>query len=476
MLAPGLSRRWPLSAPDQLLRTVAERIRLAGGLPTGCRLLVACSGGADSTALLDSLRRLGATSHWRLTVVHIDHCQGDHASQAAVLLAARCRRWRIPFLALGMQPDRFGPGASEDALRQERYRLLRQASRDHDQQRIALGHTASDQSETVLMRLLRGTAVGGLAGMPGLREGLYLRPLLDLTRTEVLAYLRTRRLRWCEDPTNRDTSKLRNLLRLELLPAIRERINPAVDQALLRLCACAAQDEEALQAWAATADLGEPGPGLVAVGLAELRSMPRAVQARVALRMVRSLIGPEGNLELTHQSRLLDRLEAGDSFRLGLQSGLQARTANGRLVLSRKSALESGAAGFEIEIESPGLFQLPQSGFRLEFRLLSRFRHSQAGPRRVFFDAEEVGFPLRLRSVRPGDQIQAWGGRGSRSVRRLFIKDKVPASLRLAVPLLLQAERILWVVGLRRSRWAPVTAASRSILSIECLDGAGPRP
>lgn len=322
------------SSPRSAVVEVAlRRIRRDGLIPAGSAVLVACSGGADSTALFDILLGQADEGGFRMGVIHVDHGQHPDSARIAKRVRARCRRLGVPIHLHRLDPARLPPGSPEAALREARYRIFRRVAERVGYDRIATGHSASDQAETVLMRLARGTGPAGLAGIPSLRDGLFIRPLLDLERAQILAYLRSRRLRWDEDPTNSDPGLLRNRLRHQVLPLLREAVNPAVDRALVRLSQAAERDERALAGMAAQVDLETSPDGGLRVSRQLLDSLPEAVQARVLTRMVTGLAGPGVRLEQHHLNRLLRRLATGGAFRLGLQAGLEAIARTGWLRL-----------------------------------------------------------------------------------------------------------------------------------------------
>jgi tRNA(Ile)-lysidine synthase len=453
---------------------VWQRIRSAGLLRSGQRVLVACSGGADSTAMLDLLRRLAPRGGWTPVVVTIDHHQQPRHTAAVRQLRNRCRRWSLQFVASALAPEQAAPGSDEDRLRRARYRLLRRVAADQGCQRVATGHTADDQVETVLLRLLRGTGVRGLGGIPAMRDGLFIRPLLDLGRSEVKAYLRARRLSWCDDPTNRDRRRPRNRIRHRLLPRLRREYNPRLDQALLRLAAAAGRDEAALSGWAARVALFERGDGAIAAALDDVRALPEAVQVRLIQRMLQRTAGGAVNLEQKHVERLLQRLATGAPGRLELQAGLAAVMELDALVIH--AGRPAAPAPFALRIDGPGRWPLPAGSGQLQLRRVRRFRPERAGPRLAYFDAERAGLPLTVRSPRPGDRLRPWGMAGSKKVARLLLDAKIPARRRPAVPLLVGAAGVLWVIGLRRSREAAVGPETDGILEVEYLDGAGGEP
>ncbi|MBN2498707.1 MAG: tRNA lysidine(34) synthetase TilS [Deltaproteobacteria bacterium] len=441
----------------ELVRGRAREFIGRSDVPAG-RILAACSGGGDSTALVDVL--LHVLGPDRIGVAYIEHGQHPSSLSAGRLVEKRCDRLGLDFHLTGLD---LPPGAGEQTLRQARYRALNRLAQQHGYARLATGHTASDQVETILIRLVRGTGVAGLAGIPLERDGFVIRPLLGCSRFELERYLVARRLRWHRDPTNDEIRYLRNRLRHEVLPALRA-CNPALDQALLRLARAAARDEAALAAEAEHVRCELDGAQRARAPLAGLRELHAAVQARVVLRLVRLLDGPGASLELSHLERILERIERAESWSADLPGGLRVSIRASCLWMETGKGPE---VGFYMRIERDGCFGLP-SGNRLRFAP-SRFEPSAAGPCKVFFDADEVPYPLEVRSPRDGDRLRPWGIAGRRKVARMLIDAKVPRSQRNGVALLVKDDRILWIAGMRRGDAAPVTSATRRVLCVELL-------
>ena len=237
-------------------RRLAEAIDSGGLLRRNQSVLVGVSGGPDSVALLHGLVVLAGREgrNYTLTAGHLDHGLRRDSAADADFVADLARRWGIEFIMehtdAGAQARREGEGL-EQAGRTVRYDFLQRAAAQCGAQAVALGHHADDNAETILFRILRGTALRGLSGMKPSRplgnSGVRLiRPMLGVRRCEVLDYCRRAGLAWREDHTNADTAYRRNFIRHELLPLMRERINPQADEALLRLGAFAAQVEEFL--------------------------------------------------------------------------------------------------------------------------------------------------------------------------------------------------------------------------------------
>ena len=228
----------------------ADRLRLPEGVP----IVLAVSGGPDSTAMMHGAARLAAARGWRLTVAHLDHGLRDGSvreaaalASAAAVLGLAFESERADIRALARAEHR----SLEDAGRQARYRFLEAvAARLADDALVATAHTADDAAETILLRLARGTGLRGLRGIPE-RRGRVVRPLLRERRAPLRAALDAARIAYAIDPSNADAEHAdRNRVRAELLPAL-ERLNPAAVEALTRFGRLAADDDDLLDAMAA---------------------------------------------------------------------------------------------------------------------------------------------------------------------------------------------------------------------------------
>ena len=303
----------------ELQERVGDFIRRHEMCAPADRVLVACSGGPDSTALLDILRSLGFSPG----VVHVDHRQHKSSGRVSAGLLRRCRRWKLPFHAVKLDVP---PGSSEEVLRSERYHAFETVAARHGYQRVATGHTQSDQVETILMRILRGTGVAGLGGIPAVRD-IFIRPLLECNSGEILEYLKSRRLSWHSDPTNRNQAFLRNRVRLQILPLLRKQVNPSVDRALLRLSQAAARDDDFIGRIQSGTRPELSPDGAARLPLSRFDDLHDALAVRVIVDMLRRISPPGANLEKHHLDRVLSmirRSRGGDRWQLDLPGGVIA--------------------------------------------------------------------------------------------------------------------------------------------------------
>lgn len=304
----------------QLPQRVTEYCRTRGLLRPGDRVLAAVSGGADSVALLHLLADLRRVLAVDLAAGHVDHGLRATAAEDADFVGDLARSLGLPFLLRRIRCEARGQ-SPEQAAREKRYEALHDMAREAGATRIATGHTATDQAETVILRLLRGSGPLGLAGiLPATRQGV-VRPLLCATREEVRDFLRSRGLDWREDPSNSDRRFLRNRVRGEVLPLLRD-LNPRIDFALAAL----AEDLEALALpGGPSSDAASGRPGEVAVPLDP--ALPEALRA---YRMRDAWVA------LTGEVRGLSRAHLEALVRLWSGSGVAEAHLPGRVIARRE--------------------------------------------------------------------------------------------------------------------------------------------
>jgi tRNA(Ile)-lysidine synthase len=456
---------------EDVLALVRDTIRRHAMLAGGEVVLVAVSGGADSTALLDLLLALAPQWGLRLHVLHVDHGLREDSAADAEFVRALGRRLGVPVEATRVSVVR--RGSLEEAARVARYGALEDYADRIGAQRIALGHTADDQAETVLMRLLEGTGVRGLAGIPPVR-GRLIRPLIAARRAALVAWLARGGLEWREDPTNRDLKFLRNRIRHEVLPLLAAAHDADVVPALARVAGRAREMVTALEQVAAVelARLAtDQGPQALTLPRAALAALPQPVAAEV-LRQAAARLGSRAPLR-AWAHRGLARLLASPPPRRPFRVGGLALEVSGPLVRIGRQLPVSLATRV---VPVPGTLVLPEIGRALHARIVPADGYEV--PReamRAAFDADAVGAPLVVRGRRVGDRLQPFGAAGARRLKTLFIDAKVPRWERARRPVVVAAGVIIWVAGLRRSATAPVTADTRRVLELH-LEPLAQRP
>ena len=441
----------------------------------GESVLAAVSGGPDSTCLLSLFVELREESPFPLAVAHLNHGLRNRESDADEAFAAElARRSGLPFHSRRLPKGHLsGTGVGlEAAARRVRYGFLEETARGIGAVRVAVGHTRDDQAETLLLRLLRGSGPRGLAGIYPIVEGLFIRPLLDITRQEVAAYLEDRGLPCRTDTTNRDPARTRNRIRHRLLPLIREEFNPEIDRTLARTAGILREEEAYLDG--VTRDLAgrllrRDEAGLY-LSIPALRVLPAALRRRLLRKALEEAtpstpgVAPDyGLLEMIQE--LIEDGRHGAA--VTLEPRLEARVIYADLALL-PGAREEAQRDAEVPLPVPGEATLPYLGVRLKAEQVAAARigdpKSGAAPDRALLDADALPGPLVVRARRPGDAFRPLGSPGEAKLKFYLIDHKVPRPIRDRIPLVVSGSRIAWVVGYQIDDRFKVTPETRRVL------------
>lgn len=315
-------------------------------------VLVAVSGGPDSVALLRALLALAGGDPTNLAVGHFNHrLRGVESDADEQFVAELAARWNLPVVTQRSGDPRteaeVSAGGTEAGARQQRYRFLLAAAQQRGARFVATGHTADDQVETVLHRILRGTGISGLAGMPRVRPlseaTVLIRPLLGTRRAEVLAYLEELGQDYRVDATNSELDFTRNRLRNDLLPKLEREYNAQVAEAILRLSRLASETQETIdravaELLAATIRSTGTAPGQVAIDCRGLRDKTRHLVRELLIRVWRQQQWPEQAMGLEQWERLADLcLGDGSARAASLPGKVHARRDGQTLFLTPES-------------------------------------------------------------------------------------------------------------------------------------------
>lgn len=438
---------------EEKVRTLLEKYDL---LPRGAKVVVAVSGGPDSVALLHLLTTWREEWNWTLHVAHLNHLLRGKAAEAdAQYVAELAQRLGVP-VSVGRedvrQYQREHGLSTEEAARQVRLAFLRRVAGEVGAERIALGHTADDRVETLLLNLLRGTGIEGLGSIRP-RTGLLVRPLLECWREETEAYCRAQGLQPRVDASNLELLYRRNRLRLELLPYLEREFEARVRANLLRLCHLAALTDEYLRTAgreALAAVVNEQGPNYVRINVEPFQKLPEALQLQVLREAVRQVKGNLTGVAFRHLEAV--RREAyhlEGSREVSLPGRLWAVREYGELTLAlgRPPAPPQG----EWPLAVPGTTEVPELGVVVEAQVVpvvGDWRpYVPSSPWEVCLDLEKCGKNLLVRTWRTGDRFRPLGLSGTKSLQDFFTDRKVPRSRRPWVPLVATPERVVWVVG-----------------------------
>jgi tRNA(Ile)-lysidine synthase len=459
---------------DELLERFRTEAENAGWWRQNQGVVAAVSGGPDSMALLHLLRSLSAERSFPLLAAHVNHrFRGAEAEAEAELAGRTAEEWGIPFRQASIDVPAYieetGMNA-QAAARSKRYEFLAETAASFGASHLALGHHADDQAETVLMRMLRGTGIGGLAGMPAHRkEGNLelIRPLLRITKGELLAYCERNGVPYAQDSSNASRYYFRNEVRLDLIPML-EKYNPKLRESLIRLSDTAAADDEYMesQTEAAFSRTAVRSGGGFRLDRRLLQGLHVALQRRLIKLILKYCSEPGYFLEHRQIGEMLDALDdrRPSMSRIDIGDGKVFVREYDEVFIGNPSP---AAKRYRAEVvEFPSVFSLGDSGRNIEFeRLDGDFSLPPEHRWEAFFDESDLALPLVVRSREPGDRLEPAGLNGTKKVQDMFVDAKVPRSRRDDWPLLCDAAgRILWIPGLRRSMHAVVHAGTKSTI------------
>jgi len=441
-------------------------------LESGEHVLAAVSGGADSVALLLCLHKLSPKMGLKLTVAHLNHRLRGAESDADLEFARRLSsELGLAFVseAVEVRPKAAEQHANlEEVARQVRYDFLRRTAARIGAQKIAVGHTLNDQAETVLMRILRGSGPEGLAAIHPTVGGVIIRPLLECTRRQVLAYLETQGATYREDSSNRDRNYRRNRLRLELFPYLEDNFNPRLLQSLAREASAAREVSHYLELEARKAfeSIHISLPKGIAVPVEALLELHPALQKLVVRQALRQVRGSLRGITSRHVDQMLLLCRPLRSGRvIYLPGGTCAERRFDNVVISR----EEGAAPipFRYELPIPGRCAIPEAGLELHARVEKRAEseHPLTGASDLaFLDPDAIPSVLIVRSRLPGDR---YGGPRHRKVKKMLINSRIDLRQRSRIPMVVAGNAVIWIPGFRPARAFAAKADSKGIVVLE---------
>ncbi|MGA1839873.1 MAG: tRNA lysidine(34) synthetase TilS [bacterium] len=471
-------------------------------------VLVACSGGPDSMALFHVLKEISSEYALTLYLIHLNHgirkeadedeafvrqIAGDSGLEIVtgrVDCLALSKRWKISL---------------EGAARKARYEFFRAQARNLGVSKIALGHTADDQAETLLMRLLRGSGLKGMAGISPIRhrDGVcYIRPLIRCQRPEILKYLSSRNIPFKTDKTNLKACCTRNRIRLELIPYLKKEFNPSLVNTLSKTTELLREDHLALKETVSGIEkriekgskkidtakdalntlpfIEISGKETQSLHIEDLKTQPLGIQRRILWKSLSHFNQKPGSIHFEHIQaiiRLINRSEGGGE--LDLPGGINAYRSGGNLFLTRygtgrekylkRRSEEEKRNINHYPLNIPGSTFIPFFNLTLKASLLdiNEITEIPADPKAAFLDYDTITGPLQVRRRFPGDRFHPLGMPSEKKLKEFFIDMKVPRRIRDVWPLLAGGSKIFWVLGLRIGHPYRVTSSTSKILKMD---------
>ncbi len=458
---------------DPLLEKVEETIRKFDMFCIGSKIVVGISGGPDSTVLLHVLYHLRERFKIKIRAAYLNHClRGEEVEREKEWVKDFTRKLGVPLIcdcidvALLAKEKRM---SLESAAREARYGFLEHVANQVGASRIAVGHTASDQAETLLMRLVRGSGLDGLAGIPPVR-GRVVRPMIEVFRWEVEEYCQRHNLTPREDSTNRDVSFFRNSIRLELIPYLTKRYNPKLPEILVQTTDILRVDKEFLQELASKAEekvLKRRNDKILIMDIKTLSRFHLSLKRRLIRNAIERLKGNLRGITYDHINDVIKLLGCKGTKILNLPEDVRVIKQYDELILSQQGFF---APSFFSFLEIPGKTEIPQLNLSFETEITTEVPvEFSSDPFEVYFDFDKLPKPLFIRPRKEGDRFVPLGMKEEKKLKKFFIDAKVPLVQRDKVPILVGGDKILWVVGYRIDERFKVDPTTKKVLKTRVL-------
>ncbi len=458
---------------DETLKKVRYTISRYQMIRSGDRIVVGVSGGPDSVCLLDMLNKLRNDLKIELIVAHFDHgFRPDEDGDETRLVESLAMSLDLPFETKKAGSNMEGTGSLEEMARYARYCFFDEVRDKYSAGKIATGHTLNDQAETVLMRLLRGSGASGLAGIPPVRDDRIIRPLIDLTRDEVMSYAELKGLKYVTDSSNLETHFLRNRIRLEVLPQLKE-IQPRVIELLGQTSEIMKRDNEWMEAEATawmekTAELSEDA--IVNLPLPLFKQLPEALKFRIIRHALKISGGTLRRISLQHIEDIVSMVTGEKpQAQIHMPNGLVVARSYDKLVFDAGGGEESSE--YSYPLDGPGICHLEAPGYTISIRETEKTEMPDMSTSlwTAFLDADQITYPLGIRNFRAGDRFIPFGMAGHKKIKDLFIELKIPSEDRIRIPILTYNNNPIWICGIRIDDRYKVTDETIKVLKIEMI-------
>ncbi|MFA5309206.1 MAG: tRNA lysidine(34) synthetase TilS [Dehalococcoidales bacterium] len=471
----------PTAKIPPLEQQVLAYIRARKLAASGQTLVVAVSGGPDSVCLLHILAALREELGITLHIAHLNHqLRGKDSVADAAYVAGLAKRLDIPATIASRDVRAYRAQhrlTLEEAAREVRYAFLGEVAANIGAAGIAVGHTADDHIETILMHLLRGSGGRGLRGLlPVSRRQVsgynltVIRPLLELSRPDTVAYCRKHRLQPRADKSNFLTQPFRNRVRHKLLPELRK-YNLRIREALLRLARATAEDMDFIEGEARRhwIQVVTAMPDSVVMDKKALLALPPALQRQLLRSAIEALLGNLKDIEAVHIENIIAGLHKPAGKVIGLPFGLSFTVEYDRYVLAADAAALCPFPPLEGEITLKVPGRTSFSGWDITADVIPPQEAEVSGNDdfTACLDFARVGSPLTVRRRLPGDRFQPLGLAQPKKLNVFMIDARIPRSWRRRVPVVCGGGRMLWVVGCRIDERARVRPDTEKVLRLE---------
>lgn len=441
----------------------------------GERVVVGVSGGADSVCLLLVLLEYRKKTEFDIKVVHVEHgIRGEDSLRDAAYVKELCEKQKVAYECVSVDIPAMAEAmklSTEEAGRIARYRIFDQISKKWHADKIAVAHNQNDQAETILWNLVRGSGLDGAAGIRPVR-GKIIRPLIECSRQEIEAYLAERKIRWCEDSTNKELNYTRNVIRNKILPEMRDLLNTKADIHLAAFGSEMRRTEEFLQKMTEEAcrKMTDLAQNYVSIDLTLFEQEDAYLQDRILRTCLKEAGCGLKDIRREHVKSMKALTKAQSGKAVHLPGGWMAQRSFDRLMIKRTDQKNQGFLP-EISLKIPGETQAG-SGYFVT-RIISNENQPIIQKKYTkWLNYDKISTGILLRGRKTGDYLVVNHQGGRKKLKAYLMEEKIPAELRDDIWLLTVGNEVIWVVGHRISEAYKVEESTKKILEITYKEAA----
>ena len=446
-------------------------------------IVVGVSGGPDSICLLHLLWRLKEQLNLKIFAVHLDHqFRGIEAEKDAEYVEEFCKTLGIESFIFSYDVSKYSKENGitfEEAGRELRYRLFHETLKKTGSKKIAVAQNRNDQAETVLMRLMRGSGLEGLAAIDYKRDEKIIRPLLDISRKEIEAYCEEYDLKPRIDKTNLETIYTRNKIRLELMPYIEKNFNSRIIDTLWRSANLLRDDRDYLikEAEKKLKDLTvSKDKHIYSLGLKEFNKLHISMKKRVLRSAIEKV---KGNLKEIGSTHIESIIKVADKKTVGLSidlpghiiAGLGYNSIDIKVKEVTKNKIKNEDFEYKLNIGEVTSLEVLDASMEAEILPTSEMHVDKYNNHTIYIDYNKVVGSLTIRNRRSGDKFKPLGMKGSKKIKDYFIDQKVPKEVRNKIPLVCDEKGIIWILGYRMSENYKVDMKTDKVIKLSLLEG-----
>ncbi|MGD0279815.1 MAG: tRNA lysidine(34) synthetase TilS [Smithella sp.] len=454
-----------------MIKKVRKTIEKYNLLEKGERVVVALSGGPDSTALLAVLASIARELDLSLIAAHFNHgLRGAESDEDERFCRDLSDKMGLVFCAGKMDRNNKKGVSPEDFFRRQRYDFLNKAAADYQARKIALGHNLQDQAETVLLNLLRGSGLEGLKGILPKRDGNIIRPLIEISRREIISFLDKSGIPYRQDSSNKNRMYLRNQIRTELIPYLQEKYNPKIEENLAQMAEILRTEDEFIRQNADEAlksTFIQRQQNRILLNIAYINKLPPAIRLRIFKTVLEGFSPAKNGFSFIHiksLDNLSQKRESGK--RIVLPLGIEARREYDHLILESKKD-RSIQAEYEYPMNIPGSVFVKERNVTVRAELAAKESIDWGSSNKVYLDLDKIQQPVAIRNRRDGDRFQPLGGQGRQKVKKFFIDRKIPCRERDEIMLLVDRLSVIWIENMHLNDRVKITPETKNVLKLE---------